>query len=139
LDLKNYFALVQDLEIIRKVVFSERHMVLSPLITLETEKRAISMLMQDECAVKEFDDQGKNNLDSQDTHLAHSRVSCHTSRVYVKSSKWHDMIQGTIMGEKDSKKCGFSNAVVTIAGQSPMQSYQPLAEQPPVKLLDSWK
>jgi hypothetical protein len=46
---------MQDLEIIRKVVFSERHMVLSPLITLETEKRAISMQVQDECAVKEFE------------------------------------------------------------------------------------
>jgi hypothetical protein len=128
---------MQDLEIIRKVVFSERHMVLSPLITLETEKRAISMQVQDECAVKEFECQGKNNIDSQDTHLAHSRVSCHTSRVYDKSSKWHDMIATKTIGEKDSKKCGFSNAVITIAGQSPKQSYQPLAGQSPEKVLDS--
>lgn len=127
---------MQDLEIIRKVVFSERHMVLSPLITLETEKRAISLLAQDECAVKEFEGQGKNNLDSQDSHLAHSRVSCHTNRVYEKSSKWHDMIATSTMGEKDLKKCGFSNAVITIAGQSRKQSYQPLAGHSPAKVLD---
>jgi hypothetical protein len=47
LDLKNFFQLCQDLEIIRKVVFSQRHMVLSPLITLEAEKRAVELMNKD--------------------------------------------------------------------------------------------
>jgi hypothetical protein len=46
-DLKNHFQLCQDLEIIRRVVFSQRHMVLSPLISLEAEKRAVDLLNKD--------------------------------------------------------------------------------------------
>ena len=54
LDLKNYFQLCQDLEIIRRVVFSQRHMVLSPLITLEAEKRAVDLLNKDKDFVGEL-------------------------------------------------------------------------------------
>jgi hypothetical protein len=55
LDLKNYFQLCQDLEIIRRVVFSQRHMVLSPLITLEAEKRAVDLLNKDKDFVQKFE------------------------------------------------------------------------------------
>ena len=55
LDLKNYFQLCQDLEIIRRVVFSQRHMVLSPLITLEAEKRAVDLLNKDKDLVQKFE------------------------------------------------------------------------------------
>ena len=55
LDLKNYFQLCQDLEIIRRVVFSQRHMVLSPLITLEAEKRAVDLLNKDKNLVKKLE------------------------------------------------------------------------------------
>ena len=54
LDLKNFFQLSQDLEIIRRVVFSQRHIVLSPLITLEAEKRAVDLLNKDKNLVKSF-------------------------------------------------------------------------------------
>lgn len=55
LDLKNYFQLCQDLEIIRRVVFSQRHMVLSPLITLEAEKRAVDLLNKDKDLVQKLE------------------------------------------------------------------------------------
>ncbi len=55
LDLKNHFQLCQDLEIIRRVVFSQRHMVLSPLITLEAEKRAVELLNKDKDFVQKFE------------------------------------------------------------------------------------
>ena len=54
MDLKNYFQLCQDLEIIRRVVFSQRHMVLSPLITLEAEKRAVDLLGKDKDLVQKL-------------------------------------------------------------------------------------
>jgi hypothetical protein len=57
LDLKNLFHLCHDLEIIRRVVFSQRQMVLSPLITLEAEKRAVDLLGRDRDLVQKFETQ----------------------------------------------------------------------------------
>lgn len=41
LDLKYYMQLAQDVELIKKVVFQERHLVLAPLVALEAEKRVV--------------------------------------------------------------------------------------------------
>ena len=88
--------------------------------------------------MKEFTDQRKEVLESQGTNFADSRVSGHTSRVYDKSSKWHDMIAGTNMGEKDPKKYDFNHTVITIAGQSPRQIFQPVRENSPMELRDAY-
>jgi hypothetical protein len=71
LDLKNFFQLCQDLEIIRRVVFSQRHMVLSPLITLEAEKRAVELLKKDKDLVEKLENgmeklTGKNEMERLD-------------------------------------------------------------------------
>jgi hypothetical protein len=55
LDLKNYFQLCQDFEIIRRVVFSQRQMVLSPLITFEAEKQAVDLLNKDKDYVQKIE------------------------------------------------------------------------------------
>ena len=41
LDMKHVLGLIQDLEIIKRVVFQERHQLLSPLVTIESEKREV--------------------------------------------------------------------------------------------------
>ena len=43
LDTKHLLQLLQDVEIIKKVLFHERHLVLGPIIALENEKRAMGM------------------------------------------------------------------------------------------------
>ena len=43
LDTKHLLQLLQDVEIIKKVLFHERHLVLGPIIMLENEKRAMGM------------------------------------------------------------------------------------------------
>lgn len=39
MDLKNYFQLTQDVELIKKILFKKRHLVLRHFVTLESEKR----------------------------------------------------------------------------------------------------
>ena len=40
-DLKHTFQLYQDVELIKKVIFEQRHLVLAPFVTIETEKRLL--------------------------------------------------------------------------------------------------
>ena len=48
LDLKHILQLSQDVEIIKKVLFEERHIVLSSLLTIEAEKRYLKLVKSEE-------------------------------------------------------------------------------------------
>lgn len=73
LDIKNYLQMCQDFDIIRKIVFKQRHLVLRPFITLEYEKRAL--IMEEE--------EGEGNKDV----IKNEQVSHNKVVPYKKTSK----------------------------------------------------
>jgi hypothetical protein len=63
-DFKHIIQLVQDVEIIKKVLFQERHLVLAPLVTLEAEKRWVrKKTFMDEAYKKEQDEEWSDDND----------------------------------------------------------------------------
>lgn len=66
-DLKHMLQLSQDVELIKKVIFEQRHLVLAPLVTIECEKRLLESQKAslDEEGfknyVKQYNDNGENN------------------------------------------------------------------------------
>jgi hypothetical protein len=54
LDMKNMMQILQDVEIIKKVLFHKRHILLGPIIMLENEKRAMQACCQGQPHEEEY-------------------------------------------------------------------------------------
>jgi hypothetical protein len=65
-DFKHIIQLVQDVEIIKKVLFQERHLVLAPLVTLEAEKRWVGKKTRMDQAYDKEQDEESGDCDDED-------------------------------------------------------------------------
>ena len=68
LDLRSYFQMCQDFELIRRILFKERHQVLSPLVMLEVEKFAV--IAADESHRQRNKDKRKSNVRLSNKHVS---------------------------------------------------------------------
>lgn len=109
LDLKNFFQLCQDLEIIRRVDFSQRHVVLSSLITLEAEKRVVDLMGRDRDLVQKsetgdlelFQRSKKKTLDIQKSGTQDVAPDCdRKDGIFGEQSSISEMVQ------EKMKECG---------------------------------
>jgi hypothetical protein len=58
-DLKHLMQLCQDVEMIKRVVFQERHLLLGPIVALEYEKRSL----------KRYDERLESHRENEDSKV----------------------------------------------------------------------